>query len=173
MKVQKRRMGQLLISCLLGSTALVAQQGTAPASKAPAKVAVSAPFAQQMIVKEKTMHPEIQKLGLHAVPPGQTQNVIIASNLPEKIGKVSAASDMQHVAAGVPYAEKIADEGYWDTFVPFHDHDGKVIGFLVMEVPFATAKTLEGAIKVGTLIRNEVERQVPTEAALFAPAPQK
>jgi hypothetical protein len=168
MKIQKRIMGQLLTSCLLGSTALVAQRGTAPA-----KVAVSAPFAQQMIVKEKTMHPEIQKLGLHAVPPGQTQNVIIASNLPEKIGKVSAASDMQHVAADVPYAEKIADEGYWDTFVPFHDHGGKVIGFLVMEVPFATAKTLEGAIKVGTSIRNEVERQVPTEAALFAPAPQK
>jgi hypothetical protein len=77
MKIQTRKIGQLLTSCLLGSTALVAQQGTAPA-----KVAVSAPFAQQMIVKEKTMHPEIQKLGLHAVPPGQTQNVIIASNLP-------------------------------------------------------------------------------------------
>jgi len=54
--------------------------------------------------------------------------------------------------------------------VPFHDRAGKVIGFLVMEVPFTTANTLEGAIKVGTLIRNEVEQQVPVEAALFGPA---
>lgn len=173
MKIQTRRIGRLLVSGLLGSTALIAQQGKAPSSATPPRVPVVAPLAQQIIVKEKAMHPEIQKLGLHAVPPGQTQNVIIASNLPEKIGKVSAPSDMQIVAAGVPQAENIADEGYWDTFVPLHDHNGKVIGFLVMEVPFTTAKTSDGAIKVGVSIRNEVEQQVPTEDTLFAPATKK
>ncbi len=97
MKTKSLTLVRLMSTCLLGCATLIAQQGTAPA-----KVAVNAPFAQQMIVKEKMMHPEIQKLGLHAVPPGQTQNVIVASNLPEKIGKVSAASDMEHVASGAP-----------------------------------------------------------------------
>jgi hypothetical protein len=173
MKLRSTTWSQLCCVCLLGTAGSFAQRSSVAASAKPAKVQVDAPFAQQLIVKEKAMHPEIQKLGLHAVPPGQTQNVIIASNLPEKIGKVSAPSDLQLVAAGEPQAEKIDKEGYWDTFVPVHDHNGTTIGFLVMEVPFSTTKTHDGAIDVGTSIRNEVQKQAPTLESLFAAAPQQ
>lgn len=168
MKIQSAILSQLCVVCLFGSVGSFAQNSSAAK---PPKVHVDAPFAQQLIVKEKANHPEIQKLGLHAVPPGQTQNVIIASNLPEKIGKVSAPSDLQLVASGEPQAQKIDNEGYWDTFVPLHDHSGKIIGFLVMEVPFSTAKTQDRAIEVGTSIRQEVEQQAPTLESLFQPAP--
>ncbi len=149
-----------------------AQQGNIPQTQAqaPAKAQVSAPFAQQLIVKVKMAHPEIQKLGLHAVLPGQDQNVIIANNLPEKIGKVSSANDMQLVASGEPQAVRIDKGSYWDTFVPLHDQGGQIIGFLVMEVPFAIAGTRDLALLKGAVIRDEVQQQVPTLAALFAPA---
>ena len=172
-KTQSASLSRLFVVCLLGTVCSFAQQGSVPAATKPAKIHVDAPFAQYVVVKEKAAHPEIQKLGLHAVPPEQTQNVIIASNLPEKIGKVSAASDLQLVASGEPQAQKIDDEGYWDTFVPFHDRNGKIIGFLVMEVPFSSAKTRDHAIEIGATIRNEFERQIPTLRSLFGPAPQQ
>jgi hypothetical protein len=173
MKMHFGHLSQLVILCLLGPVGSFGQESSAPAATKPAKVHVDAPYAQQLIVKERASHPEIQKLGLHAVPPRQTENVIIASNLPEKIGKVSAPSDLQLVAAGEPRAEKINQEGYWDTFVPLHDRRGKIIGFLAVEVPFSTAKTHDRAIEVGTSIRNEVEQQVPTLESLFGSAPQQ
>jgi hypothetical protein len=143
--------------------ALGAQQG----GSSPAMVRVNAPFAQRLIVEEKSMHPEIQKLGLHAVPPGQRENVIIANNLPEKIGKVSSAGDMQLVASGNPVA--VNKKTFWDTFVPLHDRDNKIIGFLVMEVPLTTASTEQEAIAKGISIRDEVQRQAPTLETLFGP----
>lgn len=155
----------LVSSVLLAAYAMPAQQSGS--TNAAARVEVSAPFAQQLIVKEKAIHPEIQKLGLHAVPPGQTQNVIVANNLPEKIGKVSSSGDMQLVASGEPQVVK--KEGFWDTFVPLHDQAGKIIGFLVMEVPFATAASREDAVAKGAAIRDEVQKQTPTLATLFGP----
>jgi hypothetical protein len=173
MEIKPATLIPLFAICLLGPVGTFAQQSSAPTAAPPARVHVDAPFAQHLIVKEKAIHPEIQKLGLHAVPPGQAQNVIIASNLPEKIGKVSAPSDLQIVAAGKPQAEKIDKEGYWDTFVPLHDRSGETIGFLVMEVPFSRAKTQDRAIDIGTSIRNEVQQQVPTLETLFEAAPQQ
>ncbi len=162
----------LAIGSAIASYAAPAQQSSnAPVSAAaPQRVQVSAPFAQQLIVKEKTMHPEIQKLGLHAVPPGQTQNVIVANNLPEKIGKVSSANDMKLVASGEPVAVRVEKGSFFDTFVPLHDRAGRIIGFLVMEVPFATAGTEAGAMQKGASIRDEVQQQVPTLETLFGPA---
>jgi hypothetical protein len=157
----------------IGANAAPIQESSAATSASPQKVQVSAPFAQQLIVKEKAMHPEIQKLGLHAVPPGQTQNVIIANNLPEKIGKVSSANDMKLVASGEPIAVRVEKGSFFDTFVPLHDRAGQIIGFLVMEVPFATASTEEGAIQKGASIRDEVQQQVPTLETLFGPSSDK
>jgi hypothetical protein len=137
---------------------------------APARIVVHAAFAQQLIVRLKDQHPEIQKLSLHAVPPGETQSAIIASNLPEKIGKLSSPDDLATVAAGQPSVHRVEEGKFWDTFVPVHDRGGHVIGFLIMEVPFSTASTGSEAIAVGTRIRNEVQQQVPTLETLFGPA---
>ena len=139
-------------------------------SASPARIAVHAPFAQQLIVRLKDQHPEIQKLSLHAVPPGQTQSAIIASNLPEKVGKLSSPGDLATVAAGQPNVHRVEQGKFWDTFVPIHDREGHVIGFLIMEVPFSTASTEGEAIAVGTRIRNQVQQQVPTLGTLFGPA---
>ncbi len=119
------------------------------------------------------MHPEIYKLGLHAVPPGQSENVIVANNLPEKIGKVSSPNDMRLVASGEPVAVRVDKGSFFDTFVPLHDRTGKIIGFLVMEVPFTTAATPEAAVQKGISIRDEVQARVPTLETLFAPTSGK
>jgi hypothetical protein len=154
---------------LLGNSRKTGALGSTPPAPS-ARIEVHAPFAQQLIVAIKAEHPEIQKLGLHAVPPGQTQSAIIANNYPEKIGKLSTPGDLKTVASGEPKAHRIDKGKFWDTFIPLHDEHRKVIGFLVMEVPFNTAPTEEGAIAEGIKIRDEVQRQVPTLGKLFEPA---
>jgi hypothetical protein len=65
---------------------------------------VSAPLAQSILVKVKAGHDDIVKLGLHAVPPGTTDNVIIANIAPSKIGKKSSAKDLEKLAQNKPIA---------------------------------------------------------------------
>ncbi len=155
---------------LISVSSVPAQQSGSASLPASERVEVHAPFAQQLIEKVKAQHPEIQKLGLHAIPPGQTKSAIIANNYPEKIGKLSSPGDLETVASGQPKVHRIEKGKFWDTFVPLHSGDGKVIGFLIMEVPFSTASTEQAAIKEGTSIRDEVQRQVPTLQTLFGPA---
>lgn len=169
MKMQVALLGAMLMLASSG-TYSSAQQAEGPGNIQSPRVKVDAAFAEYLVLKEKAMHPEIQKLGMHAVPPRQTQSAIIANNVLGKIGKLSAPSDLKIVASGKPKAEK--EDGFWDTFVPLHDRTGKVIGFLVMEVPFSTAKVHEDAIAVGISIRNEVEQQVPRKSILFGAAPR-
>lgn len=162
-------MRRLFTVFLVSALSSFAQQ----TSPVPAKVEVHAPFAQQLILTEKATHPEIQKLGLHAVPPGQTQNVIIANNLAEKIGKVSSPNDMRLVAPGAPVAVRMEQGSFFDTFVPLHDLGGTTIGFLVMEVPFSTASTEQEAIQKGMSIRDEIQQQAPALDVLFGPATRR
>ena len=167
-----------IICCAILSVMLAANSwglaegnaGFSGPSDDPVRIQVHAPFAQQLIVKIKAAHPEIQKLSLHAVPPGHTENAIIASNLPEKVGKLSSPGDMQTVAAGQPNVHRIDEGQFWDKFVPVHNQSGGVIGFLIMEVPFSAASTAAEAIAEGIRIRDEVQRQVPTLETLFGPA---
>ena len=61
---------------------------------------VNAPYAQDLVVATKNAHPELQKLGLHAIPPGQSDYAIIANAITSKIGKKSSAADLTVVRTG-------------------------------------------------------------------------
>ncbi len=65
-------------------------------------IKVDAPFAQQLILSAKAAHPELKKIGLHAVPPGGTESAIVANAIPGKIGKVSSPHDLTVVTTGQP-----------------------------------------------------------------------
>jgi hypothetical protein len=153
--------------CVLFSALNALGQGTTqPANY----IHVNAPYAQKIVVAEMSKHSnEIQKIGLHAVPPGATDNVIIAANLAAKIGKKSSPTDLQIVAIGKPHALRDEKGHFYDLSLPIADRDGKDIGdgFLVMEVPFANATSEEQALKIGAIIRDELQRQISSRDALY------
>ena len=130
---------------------------------------VDAPMAQRLTVATKQHHPEIVKLGLHATPRSATDNVIIGSDAPVKIGKKSSDKDMQKVAAAKENAERIEKDGVYDLFLPLTDAKGRDIGqgFVVMEVPFKNASSPEQALKIGEEIRDEIQRAIPSRDALY------
>jgi hypothetical protein len=131
---------------------------------------VHAPFAEDLVNKVKSAHnDEIVKLGIHAVPPGEKDNVIIANITPSKIGKKSSDGDMKNLAIGKPVAKKLEKDRTFDLLIPLTDAKGRDIngGFVVMEVPFTKASSEEEAIKIGIAIRDDVQKQIPSKKALY------
>jgi hypothetical protein len=145
------------------------------AAKAPAQdpstyMKVHAPFAEELVNKVKAAHSdELVKLGLHATPPGEKDNVIIANITPSKIGKKSSDNDMKNLATGKPIAKRLDKDKTFDLLIPLSDAKGRDLdgGFVVMEVPFTKANNEEEAIKIGVAVRDEIQKQIPSKKALY------
>lgn len=164
----------VLLACSLciSATPTVMLARAANAPRNPAKyVHVSAPLAQSILVKVKSRHDDIVKLGLHAVPPGVTDNVIIANIAPAKIGKKSSAADLEKLAQNKPIAVRLDKDQTFDLLIPITDASGGNLdgGFVVMEVPYSKAGNEEEALKIGVGIRDEVQRQIPSKSAMYQP----
>lgn len=141
-----------------------------PASKAqPSEepVAVHAPFALQLELATLSAHPDLRKMGLHAVPPGGKDSVIIANANVTRIGIKSSAGDLDAVKNGKIYCVKREDGAFYNAKLPLHDASGKTIGILVMEIPFTSVSNEAGAVRKAEGIRSELARQIPNYARLF------
>ncbi len=161
--------------CLCVAPGLVQAKNAKPA-KTPKQdpstyMHVSAPLAQAVLIRVKAKHDDIVKLGLHAVPPGQTDNVIIANITPSKIGKKSSPVDLSKLAKQTPIAVRVDKDQIFDLLIPITDANGGDLdgGFVVMEVPYAKASNKAEALKIGVAIRDEVQRQIPSKAAMYQP----
>ncbi len=141
-----------------------------PAQDPSSYMRVHAPFAEDLVMKVKAAHgDQIVKLGIHAVPPGETDNVIIANITPAKIGKKSSDGDMKNLATGEPVAKKLDKDKTFDLLIPLTDAKGRDLegGFVVMEVPFTKASNEDEAIKIGVAIRNDIQHQIPSKESLY------
>lgn len=155
----------LLSFGLIASTA----HGQKASAAASTYLHVDAPFAQTLVDKVMAQHSDIGKLGIHAVPPGATDNVIIACNIRSKNGKKSSAADLEKLATGKPVATRVDDEKIFDLLIPMTDAHGSSLdgGFVVMEVPFSKASNENDALKIGLVVRDELQAQIPNKAALY------
>lgn len=165
---------KVLLLCVLSMAPAAGFAQDKPA-KAPAQdpstyMKVNAPFAEDLVNKVKAAHnDEIVKLGIHAAPPGEKDNVIIANITPSKIGKKSSDNDMKNLATGKPVAKKLDKDKTFDLLIPLTDAKGRDLdgGFVVMEVPFTKASNEEEAIKIGVAIRDDIQKQIPSKKALY------
>jgi len=164
-----------LLSCSLclsvAPLMLQAQAVKAPPQAPSTYMHVSAPLAQSVLIKVKSGHDDIVKLGLHAVPPGETDNVIIANIAPAKIGKKSSPADLEKLAKNTPIAVRLEKDKTFDLLIPITDAQGGDLdgGFVVMEVPFSKAGNEEEALKIGVAVRDEVQRLIPSKSAMYQP----
>ncbi len=136
----------------------------------PAQV-VQAHFAQYLLTSTMSAHPELQKMGLHAVPAGEQDEVIIACSVPSKIGKKSSAGDLETEHAGKPSVKTVSEKSFYDLALPLNDANKHPIGMIVMEMRFSGAADADDALKKAQAITNEVERQIDGRDALFQDAP--
>jgi hypothetical protein len=112
-------------------------------------------------------HPELRKMGLHAVPPGGKDMVIIANVNTSRIGYKSSQGDLDAVKDGKTYTAKKDDGSYFNAKLQLKDASGKVIGILVMEIPLTTAPTPEKAVQEAEDLRQELAQKIPDYQSLF------
>ena len=77
-------------------------------------------------------------MGLHAIPPGGKESVIIANANTLRIGVPSSTGDLDAVKEGKTYCAKRDDGAFFNMKLPLQDASGRTIGILVMEIPFTS-----------------------------------
>ena len=117
-------------------------------------------------------HPELQKMGIHVVPPGGADEEIIACSVPSKIGKKSSPADLQAERSGKPSVKTNNEGKFYDLALPLADAHAHPIGMIVMEMPFAGASDSNDAVAKASAITQSIEKQIPSRDALFTKAPE-
>jgi hypothetical protein len=133
----------------------------------PANIAIKAPYAQNLVVATKAAHPELQKLGLHVIPPGERDYFIIANAIPSKIGKKSSTGDLVVINSQKPNVKSVDKDKFFDLGLPVSDTSGRPIGMCVMETPFAFAKDSQDAVAKATIVRDELQQKIASREQLF------
>jgi len=129
---------------------------------------LTAPFAEHLVLSMLSAHPDLRKMGLHAVPPGQSDSVIIANGNRSRVGVRSTEGDLEAVKDGKTYCSDKQNGSFYNMKLPLLDASGKRIGILVMEIPFTSAANDEEAIRKAESIRAELAQKIPDLNRLFS-----
>jgi len=164
-----------------GAGAVCAAQSPAPAPQAPAKIWTSPPgklYVQTLTDRIMSAHPELLSVTFHGVPPGaapKTYTMFGGSYL-DRIGNPDDPDDIMVIETGVT----ILDPRWHRTkdavrkFVvqtPLRDAAGENIGLIVLAYknPDQGGKTDKDFFNAGTKLRDDLEKDIPSFAALFQP----
>lgn len=135
--------------------------------------------AQAMSDKIMKAHPELISITFHGVPPGTADGTytMFAGSYPERIGNVDDPDDVDIQKLGIT----ILDPRWHRTkdtvkkvvvMAPLRDKAGENIGELVMayKADGANAKSENEYFLAGTALRDSLQPEIASLAALFAPA---
>lgn len=123
-------------------------------------------FAQKLVEDMMDKHTDLLIFVFHVTPPGQKQNIIIASNI-GRIGKAADEDDLRVINTGKPNLEVNATGDHFEVEMALKDSSGKTIGALATVFPFKQGDDQEKLHQKGEAIRAEVEKQIPSSAKLF------
>ena len=177
---RKPAIAAALLAC--GAGAIGAAQSPAPVPQAPAKIWTSPPgklYVQTLTDRIMAAHPELLSVTFHGVPPGaapKTYTMFGGSYL-DRIGNPDDPDDIMVIETGVT----ILDPRWHRTkdvvrkFVvqaPLRDAAGENIGLIVLAYknPDKGGKTDKDFFNAGTTLRDDLEKDIPSFAALFQPA---
>jgi hypothetical protein len=140
-----------------------ARKSVQPSSAEP----LSAPFAGRLVLSMLSSHPDLRKMGLHAIPPGRTVSVIVANGNRSRVGVPTTQGDFDAVKDGKTYCSPKQNGAFYNIKMPMFDAAGRRIGILVMEMPFTSASSEAEAIQKAEAIRAEVAQKIPDLQSLF------
>ncbi|HKV27686.1 MAG TPA: hypothetical protein VJN90_05380 [Candidatus Acidoferrales bacterium] len=123
-------------------------------------------MAQKLVEDTHAQHPEATEIGIVTVSARGCRT--IASTDKGDIGEKCEAGDSASMKTGKPYVEKEKD-GY-DISLPLHDASGKAIGAVGIEFKLEAGQTSASMTEKAKAIAGEMEKQIPSKAALSKPA---
>ena len=178
------RSSALAIALFISSAAPIWAAGATAAVPAPEKPKNWTPPAAKLYVQTLTeqimaAHPELISVTFHGVPPGAAPKTytMFGGSYPDRIGNPDDPDDVMVIETGVT----LLDPRWHRTkdvirkFVvqtPLRDAAGENIGLIVIAYknPVNSGKTDRDFFLAGTKLRDDLQKQIPSFAALFEPA---
>ncbi|SRR5579871_354828 len=161
---------------LLGTIAILSL--TLLALNLMAEDAPNPKYAPAQAIADKVVkdHPEVLVIAMHVTPPGGKENVIVASRFTtapgkteiQRIGKVADEDDMRVVKTGKANLEVNKTGDRFEVEAAMLDGAGKIVGAVGIVFPYKVGDDKKALEKKGLAIRDEIRKQTPTLAALFA-----
>lgn len=172
---------KILCALLLGATVLSAADApaAAPAKKKNWTAPAQKIYAQELADKILREHPELISVTLQGTPPGAAKDVytMFAGSFPERIGNACDPDDIEVILKGItildPRWRRTNDPvKKFVTLTPLRDAQGENIGLLVLAYKndAANARTDDEFYAASMKLRLEIQKSIPSFAALFAPA---
>jgi DNA-binding beta-propeller fold protein YncE len=132
------------------------------------KEPVHAPAAQAIALETLSNHPLLRRIGIHVIPPGGKDMILIANGNATRVGIHTSPGDFAAVKSGKTYGPRIADGEFYNMKMYLSDAQGRRIGILVMEIACTDAVSEEDAAHKAEVIRAEVEQKIPNLESLLA-----
>jgi hypothetical protein len=178
------RSGALAIALCISSAASICAVGATASVPAPEKPKNWTPPAAKLYVQtltERIMaeHPDLISVTFHGVPPGATPKTytMFGGSYPDRIGNPDDPDDVMVIETGVtlldPRWHRTKDAvRKFVVQTPLRDAAGENIGLIVIAYknPVNSGKTDRDFFLAGTKLRDDLQKQIPSFAALFEPA---
>ncbi len=127
-------------------------------------------YAQDLVKRILAKYPDLRVIAMHVTPPGESENVIIASNI-GRIGKLADAEDLHVIATGETLAKVNKHGDRFEVELVLRDASKNPIGALALVFPYKTGDDPSLFKKRAEAIRDELAEQIPRLAKLMAPFP--
>jgi hypothetical protein len=122
-------------------------------------------YAQRLVDKLAADHPDLRRVALHITPPKENENLIIACNLPERIGRKSDPEDLKAMKTGQPIVLKEGDN--FDVTLPLHDATGRTIGAIGLTFKPRRGEQDPAATRRARAMVGQIEKQIASAEQLF------
>jgi hypothetical protein len=150
---------------------LRAETASPAATPVYGKAADNKNYAQQLVNELIAENPDLYSAGIHAVPPGKTEMVIVAQTQ-NIIGKKSSASDLK-IFNEDQIQFQPEDKGGGNKFIAVVSRlkaaNGEVIGLAVLSFKSQPGVTNLTVHLRNVSLLNQMAKALPTHAALFEP----
>lgn len=124
--------------------------------------------AQRLVDEFARKHSDLVRIGLHVTPPNGSDNIIVACNLAERIGRKSDPEDLTAMRTRKPVVLK--EEGNFDVTLPLQTASGEIIGALGLTFKPQGDEREAAAVERARKMASELEKAIPSKAKLFEPA---
>lgn len=169
----------LLAACALGVAIAASAPAATPAKKKNWTAPAQKIYAQELADKVLRGHPELISITLQGNPPGAAKDVytMFAGSFPERVGNACDPDDVDVIVKGItildPRWRRTNDPvKKFVTLTPLRDTSGENVGLLVLAYKNdgANAKTDDQFYAMTMKLRQSLQKDIPSFAALFAPA---
>jgi hypothetical protein len=135
-------------------------------------------YAQKLSDRIVKQHPELISVTFHGVPPDAAPKTytMYAGSFPERIGNIDDPDDVMVIEKGItildPRWHKTNDaQRKYVVMTPLRDAAGENVGLLVLAYknPANSGKGDAYFFRAGTALRDRLQQDIPSAAALFAP----